>query len=70
MERIALRPREAAKMLGVSTRFLWQLSAPRGPIPVLRTGGKGSPVLYRIADLDAWLQAAQTRPAMKGRDNE
>jgi len=52
---LALRPREAAKALGISERLLWSLSAPRGPIPCRRIGGKGGCVLYRLADLDAWL---------------
>lgn len=60
---LALRPREAARMLGVSARLLWSLTAPRGPIPCTRIGGRGGCVLYRPADLDAWLRAAATRPA-------
>lgn len=56
---LALRPREAAKVLGISPRLLWNLSAPRGPIPCTRLGSKGGCVLYRPADLDAWLLEAQ-----------
>ncbi|MCC7085284.1 MAG: helix-turn-helix domain-containing protein [Pirellulales bacterium] len=53
---LAMRPREAAKALGISSRTLWGLSAPRGPIPCLRVGrGKRQSVLYPIADLQAWL---------------
>lgn len=53
---LALRPREAAKALGISARTLWGLTAPRGPIPCLRLGhGKRQSVLYPISDLQAWL---------------
>jgi predicted DNA-binding transcriptional regulator AlpA len=53
---LALRPREAAKTLGISARTLWALTAPRGPIPCLRIGhGKRQTVLYPVAELQAWL---------------
>ncbi len=67
---LALRPREAARALGISQRTLWALTAPRGPIPCVRIGsGKRSAVLYRVADLEAWLAArssASTEPAKGG----
>jgi len=53
---LALRPREAAKALGISPRLLWGLTAPRGPIPCLRIGhGKRQTVLYSVDSLKAWL---------------
>lgn len=56
---LSVRPREAAKLLGIGERTLWGLTAPRGPIPCTRIGGgRGGCVLYRVADLDAWLAAA------------
>jgi predicted DNA-binding transcriptional regulator AlpA len=56
VESLALRPRDAAKALGISARTLWGLTAPRGPIPCLRIGhGKRQSVLYPVADLQAWL---------------
>lgn len=56
VESLALRPREAAKALGISARTLWGLTAPRGPIPCLRVGhGKRQTVLYPVADLQTWL---------------
>jgi len=65
---LALRPREAAKALGISPRTLWGLTAPRGPIPCLRIGhGKRQSVLYPVADLQAWL-TREAEPA-KGGDN-
>jgi predicted DNA-binding transcriptional regulator AlpA len=64
VESLALRPREAAKALGISARTLWGLSAPRGPIPCVRVGsGKRRTVLYPTADLQAWL----TRQAEPGK---
>lgn len=48
-DRLALRPREAAKALGLSERALRQL-APE--IPRVHRGGL---VLYPVAELNAWL---------------
>lgn len=53
---LALRPREAAKALGISPRLLWQLTHD-GHIPCARVGtGKRRAVLYPVADLQAWLR--------------
>jgi hypothetical protein len=49
---IGLRPRDAAKTIGLSERKLWALTAPRGPIPCARIG---TCRVYRLADLDRWL---------------
>ena len=52
---LALRPRNAAKALGISPRLLWQLTKD-GHIPCVRVGsGKRKTVLYPLADLQAWL---------------
>jgi excisionase family DNA binding protein len=52
---LALRPREAAKALGISPRLLWQLTKD-GHIPCVRVGsGKRRTVLYPLADLQDWL---------------
>jgi excisionase family DNA binding protein len=52
---LALRPREAAKALGISARHLWQLTKD-GRIPCVRVGsGKRKTVLYPVAELQAWL---------------
>lgn len=67
---LALRPREAAKALGVSPRTLWGLTTPRGPIPCLRLGvGKRRTVLYPVAELQAWL-SGQAIVALKGEEHE
>jgi excisionase family DNA binding protein len=61
---LALRPREAAKALGISPRLLWQLTHD-GQIPCVRVGsGKRRTVLYPLADLQAWL--SQHASAAKG----
>lgn len=55
VQSLALRPREAAKALGISPRLLWQLTHD-GEIPCVRVGsGKRRTVLYPTADLQAWL---------------
>ena len=52
---LAVRPRQAAKALGISPRLLWQLTHD-GHIPCVRVGsGKRRTVLYPTADLQAWL---------------
>jgi excisionase family DNA binding protein len=52
---LALRPREAAKTLGISPRLLWQLTKD-GEIPCVRVGsGKRQTVLYPVRNLQAWL---------------
>ncbi len=57
---LALRPREAAKALGISERMLWSLTAPRGTIPAVRIG---TCVLYPVTGLQAWLdRQAQSAP--------
>lgn len=48
---LALRPREAAAMLGISVSSLERLTK-AGEIPRLKDGNK---VFYRVASLDAWL---------------
>ena len=56
---LALRPKEAAKSLGISTRHLFQLTADH-QIPCIRVGkGKRKTVLYSVSALQEWLN---TRP--------
>lgn len=49
---LALRPREAAKALGVSERLLWQWTHD-GAIPHLRVGRT---ILYPVDMLQEWLR--------------
>lgn len=52
---LALRPRDAAKALGISPRLLWQLTKD-GRIPCARVGnGKRRTLLYPVVELQAWL---------------
>lgn len=65
VEPLSLRPREAAKALGISQRTLWSLTTPRGPIPAVRVGhGARQAVLYPTDTLKAWLR--QQADAAKG----
>jgi predicted DNA-binding transcriptional regulator AlpA len=58
-----MRARETAKALGISARHLWALTAPRGPIPVIRIGsGKRKTVLYPVAELQVWLARQTAKP--------
>lgn len=65
---LALRPRDAARALGISPRLLWQLTHD-GHIPCVRVGGgKRKSVLYPVADLQNWL-TRQTAAAKGGEDD-
>jgi len=60
--KLLLSTREAAKLLGISDRSLWNLTAPRGPVPAIRFG---SIVRYSPDDLRAWIkQSRQEGPAI------
>ncbi|MBN1512612.1 MAG: helix-turn-helix domain-containing protein [Phycisphaerae bacterium] len=52
-EPLALRPREAAAMLGLSARTLWSLTA-RGAIPSFKVGRA---TLYSVQALREWVQS-------------
>ena len=52
LPRLALRPREAAKALGIGERLLSDLTR-RGEIPHLRLGSKC--IVYPVAALRVWL---------------
>ena len=54
-----MRPREAAKALGISERLLWEWTN-RGEVPHVR---KGKAILYPVDSLRRWLedQAATER---------
>lgn len=49
---ICVKARVAAQMLDISQRQLYELTAPRGPIPCVRMGN--SIRLFRVADLEKW----------------
>lgn len=52
--KLLLSVREASLALGVSPRTLFSCTAPRGPIPVVKIGGR---VLYAIGDLQTFIAA-------------
>jgi excisionase family DNA binding protein len=61
---LALRPRDAARLLGISPRTLWEWTR-AGIVPCVRVGtGKRRTVLYPVADLQTWLsrQADAAKP--------
>ena len=59
---LVLRPRGAARALGISERLLWQLTHD-GVIPHVKVGaGKRKCVLYPVAALNDWL-LQQSAPA-------
>lgn len=58
-EALAVRPREAAKRLGISERTLWNWSKD-GLVPHLKVGRA---VLYPVAALERWLAERAGNPA-------
>ncbi len=50
--KLLLNAREAAELLGISPRKLWELTAPRGPIRCVRIGRA---VRYSFATLEQWV---------------
>ena len=65
---LALRPREAAKALGISPRLLWQLTHD-GHVPCVRVGsGRRKTVLYPVTELSEWL-TRQAEASKGGNDD-
>ena len=48
-DRLAITLRDAAKLLAVSEKTLWSMTAPRGPIPAIRIGRRS--VRYLVEDI-------------------
>jgi len=64
---LAMRPREAAKALGISERLLWQWTN-MGLVPHIRIG---KVVLYPVNSLREWLKRrAQTTATDAGSNSE
>lgn len=53
-----LSTRDAAKFLCIGGRKLWEITAPRGPLPAVRIG---TSVKYTRGDLDAFIERAKKR---------
>lgn len=64
-EVLALRPRDAARALGISERCLWSLTQ-RGEVPHVKIGGRL--VLYPRAALADWLDRAAKQTAQQSAD--
>ncbi len=56
---LLLSASQAAKLLGISRKTLWNRSAPRGDIPVVT--GLGRVVRYRRESLERWIIEHETR---------
>jgi excisionase family DNA binding protein len=52
--------RRAAKLLSVSERTVWSITAPRGPLPAVRIGRA---VRYSVEAIRAYVEAQQTGAA-------
>ena len=59
---LAMRPREAAKALGISERLLWEWTD-RGVVPHVRMGKR---IMYPVDSLRDWLR----RQAQKNAGND
>ena len=63
---MALRPRDAARALGISPRLLWQLTK-EGRIPHIVLGdGKRRTVRYPVPVIQAWLASQAASNAAEG----
>ena len=61
MEKLCLKPKEAAELLSISPRTLWQWTHD-GKIPHVCMGdGQRKCYLYPVEGLRAWLAAASTK---------
>ena len=55
---LLLTPKQAAVALAISPKTLWSLTAPRGPIPMIRVGERS--VRYSVVALQRWIEQQQT----------
>jgi hypothetical protein len=55
---LLLTARDAANALAISEKPLWTLTAPRGPIPMIRVGERS--VRYSVTALQRWIDQQQT----------
>jgi hypothetical protein len=55
----------AARLLSVSERTLWGITAPRGPLPCVRIGRS---VGYAVADLVAYVEHLREQGRQQGND--
>jgi len=63
--KLLLSSKEAARALGVSARTLWTLTFNRQPgLPHVRIGRR---VMYRLSDLEAWIERNRIASPAEGR---
>jgi excisionase family DNA binding protein len=62
---LAMRPREAAKALGISERLLWEWTD-RGVVPHVRLG---KAILYPVDSLQEWLRQQAKPPILEAEKN-
>lgn len=70
---LLIRSRDAARMLNVSERTLFAMTAPRGPIVPVRIGRADSHnprVLYSVERLREWIAAETVRPQITHSETE
>lgn len=58
---LLIAARDAARMLAVSERTLWDWTSPRGTLACVRRPGSGR-VLYSVETLRAWIAAQEANP--------
>ena len=63
---LSLRPREAAKALGISERLLWEWTD-RGVVPCVRMG---KAILYPVDVLQTWLREAAKPTIVENKSGE
>lgn len=56
--------RQAARLLGMSERTVWNLVG-EGRLPYIQLGGKNGKIWFRVSSLDAWLAAQETTAPRK-----
>lgn len=57
---LLVNSRTAARVLSISERTLWDLTAPRGPIPVVQMGRRAR--RFSLDDLRAFAESRKVRP--------
>lgn len=60
LECLLVSAKEASKLLGVSERWLWNSTAPRGKIPCVKLGDR---VLYSPDELREYIRSRVVRQA-------
>jgi predicted DNA-binding transcriptional regulator AlpA len=53
-DKLLVKAAEAARLLCISEKSLWSLTAPRGPIPAIRIGERS--IRYSTEQLKRWIE--------------